>query len=426
MTQSIRSAVVYVACAAALALSGFACRQAQKDDTPTVKTVSSAASLDNATLARAEGVAIPTVGRPEPAALFLGPMPTGVAISKSNRMFVNFPRWGDPVEYTVAEVRDGKTVPFPNRAINKLDPARARENFVSVQSVYVDGQDRLWVLDTGSINFQPVKPGGPKLIGYDLNTNKEVKRIEFPPDVAKSVSYLNDVRFDLKRGKEGMAFITDSSARGENGIVVVDLASGNSWRRLDKHPSTLPEPQFVPTIEGKPFMAREPGQPEAYVTIGSDGIAITPDGKTLYYCPLMGHHLYSVSVDALADRNLTDEQVAATVKDLGDRGFASDGLECDHRGRLYLTDYENNAIRRRTADGKYEIIAQDPRMLWPDSMAFGPDGALYFTANQLHRQKAYNNGKDLRKQPYVVFRVFPEGGATPTARVAGARNEGNR
>lgn len=415
-----KSSLAIVTLAAALALAGCT-----SDDTPKAQVVPPGTSADNVNLARAQEAPAQTIGDPQPVALFIGPMPTGVAVSKSNRMFVNFPRWGDPVEYTVAEVKGDDVAPYPNLAVNKLEPATTR-NFVSVQSVVVDDLDRLWVLDTGSINFQPVIPGGAKLVAYDLKTDKEVKRIDFPPEVVKSVTYLNDVRFDLTRGKEGMAFITDSSARGQNGIIVVDLASGQSWRRLHRHPSTLPEPQFVPTVEGEPMMARQPGQGEAYITVGADGIAITPDGKTLYYRPLMGHHLYSVSVDALADRKQTDEQVAATVKDLGDAGFASDGLACDHRGRLYLTDYENNAIRRRTDDGKYEIVAQDPRMLWPDSMAFGPDGALYFTANQLHRQPAYNNGQDLRKQPYVVFRVFPEGGSVPAADVARWRNEGGR
>jgi hypothetical protein len=51
---------------------------------------------------------------------------------------------------------------------------------VSVQSVVIDPQDRLWILDTGSINMQPTKPGGPKLVCYDLNTNRMIKRINFP------------------------------------------------------------------------------------------------------------------------------------------------------------------------------------------------------------------------------------------------------
>ena len=38
----------------------------------------------------------------------------------------------------------------------------------------------------------------------------------------------HDVRFDLRRGSKGMAFITDSSQNGPNGIIVVDLDSGDS------------------------------------------------------------------------------------------------------------------------------------------------------------------------------------------------------
>ena len=83
----------------------------------------------------------------------------------------------------------------------------------------------------------------------------------------------------------------------------------------------------------------------------------------------------------------------------------SDGLLCDASGTLYLTDYEHNAIRIRTPDGTYSVLVSDPRILWPDSMAIGGDGYLYFTTNQLHRSPAYHGGTDLRKQPYALFRV---------------------
>ena len=84
------------------------------------------------------------------------------------------------------------------------------------------------------------------------------------------------------------------------------------------------------------------------------------------------------------------------MEDLGDRGFASDGLESDDKGRIYLTDYEHNAILRRDADGQYETLVHDPRVLWPDTLSLATDGHLYFTANQLHRQKQFHEGKDLR------------------------------
>jgi sugar lactone lactonase YvrE len=161
-----------------------------------------------------------------------------------------------------------------------------------VQSVVVDPTGtRLWIVDTGSISFGPISPGGPKLIAVDLKSDQIVKKITFPSAVALSTSYLNDVRFDLRRGSQGMAFLTDSTSNGPNGIVVVDLASGKSSRPLHDYPSTKPDPAFVPFVEGEILQLRLPGKPPAKFAVGSDGIAISPDGKTLYYSPLTSRHL---------------------------------------------------------------------------------------------------------------------------------------
>src|SRR3954451_1707071 len=91
------------------------------------------------------------IGRIETVATFDGPMPTGVTVSQDGRIFVNFPRWGDTVEYTVAELRNGRTVPYPNAEINQYDQNRVGERLVSVQSVVVDPANRLWIVDTGSL-----------------------------------------------------------------------------------------------------------------------------------------------------------------------------------------------------------------------------------------------------------------------------------
>lgn len=346
-----------------------------------------------------------TVGTIESVASFNGPMLTGVTVSQGGRIFVNFPRWGDKVDYTVAEVKNGRTVPYPNAEINRPNTSKQAESLISVQSVVVDPRDRLWLLDTGSIQFGPTSPGGPKLIGIDLKQNRIFQTILFPQNVALPTTYLNDIRFDLRRGKAGMAFITDSSDKGPNGIIVVDLASGRSWRKLNDHPSTKPVPNFLPTVEGQPLMNRPPNQPPSPIKLGSDGIAISADGKRLFYCPLASRRLYSVSVDALVNEQLTEAQVAATVVDHGDKGGGSDGLESDSQNRVYLTNYEHNAIFRRLPNGMYETIVHDPRVLWPDTLSVASDGYLYFTANQLHRQPRYHEGKDLREKPYSLFRT---------------------
>ena len=340
----------------------------------------------------------------EPVAQFNGPMPTGVTVSHGGRIFVNFPRWGDNVTASVVELKNGREIPFPDAQINALNTEHPENSLISVQSVVVDPKDRLWILDTGSIQFMPPKPGAAKLIGVDLATNKVFTTIQFPSDVVLPTTYLNDIRFNLTLGTGGMAFITDSADKGPNGIIVVDLATGKSMRRLNDHPSTKAEPGFVPIVEGEPLLQREPGKPPKNITMGSDGIAISVDGKRLFYCPLASRRLYSVSVEALADPAQSDAQVAATVTDQGEKG-ASDGLETDSQDRIYATNYEHRAILRRNPNGEMETFVQDSRIVWPDTLSVAANGYLYFTSNQLNRQARYHNGKDLRRKPYTLFRA---------------------
>ncbi|MGG6265495.1 hypothetical protein ACQ4M3_05760 [Leptolyngbya sp. AN03gr2] len=63
---------------------------------------------------------VETFGTLEPVAYFNGAMLTGVTVSHGGRIFVNFPRWGDEVPFTVAEIRDGRPVPF--EFVSMLNP----------------------------------------------------------------------------------------------------------------------------------------------------------------------------------------------------------------------------------------------------------------------------------------------------------------
>jgi sugar lactone lactonase YvrE len=368
----------------------------------------SAPKAENTTIPVKDLPADESLGALEPIAYFHGAMPTGVTVSQGGRIFVNFPKWGDEVSFTVAEIRDGKSVAYPDERINQTNPEDLAAALMSVQSVVVDPADRLWILDTGSPLFRLTEYGGPKMVCVDLTSDKVIQKILFPQAVALPSTYLNDVRFDLRRGSKGMAFITDSSQKGPNGIIVVDLASGESWRRLHDHSSTKAEglQTFLPIVEGRPFLEQEPnGSVKQGAGMGADGIAIGSDGMRLYYCPLGSRKLYSVDTDALCDRSLDDKEVAATVIDEGDRGGASDGLESDAAGHIYSTNYEHNAILRRVPGRHWETVTHDPRLLWPDTLSLATDGYLYVTANQLHRQARYQKGHDLRHKPYTLFRI---------------------
>ena len=349
------------------------------------------------------------IGDIEPVFEFRGDMPTGVTVASSGRIFINFPRWGGEVPYTVAEIRDGEVIPYPDATINKFDPKRPGETLGSVQSVVVDPANRLWILDTAAPSFSTPVPGGAKLVAVDLATNKVVRTIVLASTTVLKTTYINDVRFDLRKGKAGVAYITDSSVSGPGAIIVVDLDSGESWRKLSGHASTSADPAFVPVVEGETLAIRETGKPPQPFTVASDGIAISADGATLYYCALSSRHLFSVPTALLLDKSASEAKVAAAVVDLGEKG-ASDGLEADDKGRIYAGDYERNSIRRRQTDGEWRTIAHDPRILWPDTLSVASDGYLYFTANQLHRQPQFHEGKDLREKPYTLFRVKIDAG----------------
>ncbi|WP_024643416.1 L-dopachrome tautomerase-related protein [Pseudomonas syringae] len=353
------------------------------------------------------------IGKLEQVHAFYDAMPTGVTVSEKGRIFVNFPRWGDKVLFTVGEIRDGKVVAYPDLAVNRENPKDPGDGLISVQSVVADGKGRVWLLDTAAPEFSSPRPGGAKLVAVDLASNKIVKRLVFPDNVILPGTYVNDMRFDFRKGSEGTVYVTDSSVSGPGAIIVMDIASGQAVRRLSGAKATSADPDFVPVVEGVQVLGQGPDGKHKPVTVASDGIALSADGKTLYFSPLSSRHLYSVATDLLNDSKVTEPQLAAAVKDLGEKG-ASDGLESDADGTVYAGDYEHNAIRKRLPNGDWETVAHDPRMLWPDTLSIGPDGYLYFIVNQLHRQAGFNSGQDKREKPYSLLRVKIGAAPAPT------------
>jgi sugar lactone lactonase YvrE len=317
---------------------------------------------------------------------------TGIAISQNQRLFTNYPNWKPEHTLSVVEVTDTTNVKaYPNAEWNtwssELNPA---EHFICVQSVFVDKQNFLWVLDPANPQrmgeYIGVVPGGAKLIKIDLNTNSVVQKILFDEPAIEKTSYLNDIRIDEDKQ---IGYITDSNA---GALVVVDLKTGAARRYLASDPTTKSENRIL-KVEGVE-VRNEKGK---YLNSHSDGIALNPDRTFLYWRPLNGESLYRLPTSLLNDPNVSDSSLSANVDKMGNFP-PSDGMIFGKDGRLYLTSLEENAIRVYQEGGKStSVFSRSDYLKWPDSFAVGPDGAIYVTTSQIHIKNP--------TEPYRIFKL---------------------
>ena len=325
---------------------------------------------------------------------------TGVGVStKSGRIFVNFPYWSDQHSISVAELVNGEPKPFPNDEWNK--PGDAASHFVCVQSVVVDAQDNLWALDPAAPKMQEIVKGGPKLVKIDLRANQVAQTIPFGEDIAPAKSYLNDVRID---SRSETAFITDS---GKGAIIVVNLKNGNARRLLDGHSSTQPEKGFKLAVDGRELVDQ---QKKAPPQIASDGIALDLKNGYLYYHALTAHKLYRIKTSFLTDEKLSKKDLESKVESVGQTP-APDGMLEAPDGSIYLTDLEHNAVVHWNPETKsVEQVVADRRLMWPDTLSWGPNNELYVTTSQIENMPRFNNGKSAQTEPYKLWKITNLGG----------------
>jgi sugar lactone lactonase YvrE len=288
---------------------------------------------------------------------------TGVAVSDQGRIFVNYPYWAEKVPVSVAELVDGQPVPYPSLEWNNRKNA---DSFNAVQSVVIDGKNRLWVLDTNNPQFKGVERAGPILLQFNLKTNRKVKSYGFPEGVYRPNSYFNDVRIDTEKE---IAYLTDS---GNGALIVLKLETGISSRLLEGHPSVQSEVDLL-VCDGRVWEN----------SVDADGIALTRDKKYLYYIALTSHTLYRIRTNTLADASLSAEDLARKVETVA-RVPATDGMMFDHNGNLWMGALESNGVNMINQDGKLVRVLQSPTIRWADSFALDKEGNIYFTTSQIH------------------------------------------
>lgn len=319
---------------------------------------------------------------------------TGVAISKSGRLFTNYPRWEGPHKYSLVEITGKREVkPYPNAEMNDWkEGVDGKSKWVCVQAVYIDDQDTMWVVDPASPQMKQVFRNSHKLVKINLSTN-EVERTYFFEGVASDKSYINDVRVDTVNN---VAYLTNSN---EGGIFVVNLETGKIRQLLQDHYSVKSDPDFKFIINGKELMKE--GKP---AKMQSDGLALSKDREWLYYKPLTDKKLYRIRTEFLRNEDMAPTAVEEWVEDLGTYN-TSDGMIFGTDGNLYMGDLETSAIVQVDKELKKRMILQDDRLIWPDSYSISDDGYLYISCSQIQQQPEYNEGEDKRRSPYTIYRL---------------------
>ncbi|WP_406237517.1 L-dopachrome tautomerase-related protein [Acetobacter orientalis] len=324
---------------------------------------------------------------------FMKAQPSGIAHLQDGRVVLSFPtsaqRHPGPV---LAVWQAGSLTPYPS--------AQVQHTLISPLGMTVDTRGQLWLLDEG------VKAGSkakakPALLHIDPSTNTIVKRYPFVAPAVLPDSHVNDVRIDLTHGAAGTAFVSDTSQTTHPALIVVDLASGKMRRILPETVSVSAVPGLVLEADGK--LGRDTDPSPIVAQGGVDGVALSQDSTRLYWSPLSSRRLYSAPTAVLVDWNTPETALEAAVKDEGEVGIM-DGMATAPDGSLLLTDIERHAIIRRAPDGKLSIVAQDARLIAPDSIA--QDGnSLLLTVGQWSRLPVFNAGQDKQERPYILVRI---------------------
>ncbi|WP_236025587.1 major royal jelly family protein [Algoriphagus oliviformis] len=321
---------------------------------------------------------------------------TGVAVTKGDRLFVNYPYWLDAHSYSVVEVKDGKPLPYPNSDWNSFEIGQdGQDKFVCVQAVFADDQGYLWVVDAAGIGLGKVYQSSNKVVKINLATNAVERIYRFPATVAGEEVYLNDIRVD---NEAGFAYLTDSNS---GGIVVLDIRSGESRKVLANSPSVKSDAAYRFSPLGTELRTGD----GSALKVNSDGIALSPDRKYLYFKPLTDDRLYRIETGLLRDFKETDAQISRSVEDLG-RFVTTDGMIFDKQGNLYFGDLEANAMVKISPDLQMQtIVKDDEKLLWPDSYSISEDGYLYLTTSQIHLMPWFHQGQEKFKRPFAVYRI---------------------
>lgn len=322
----------------------------------------------------------------------------GIGVSARGRVFATAPSSNVRSRFSMVEVDPdtGAMTPYPDADWNSFSDQRdGASQWISVQALWVDTSDHLWALDS-SLPKVDQERLPPKLVEFDLSTNRVIRQYDFKGVVSAKDS-LNDLRIDTVHN---YAYLTNAGNKGS--LVVLDLRTGKARQALVGDRSTLADPNQH-LMFGKEVALRPDG---SATSIQADGIALSPDAQWLYYRPLTDHNYWRVPTAVLRDGRLSDAELGGKVEYLGS-SVLSGGLIMDRDETLYGGDLEHGTVVSLTMIpggklGKKVFVSDPSKLSWADGFAIS-GGYLYIADSHLWEIAFKNNLP--RSGPFTIFKV---------------------
>ncbi|XP_050523549.1 protein yellow isoform X4 [Daktulosphaira vitifoliae] len=339
-------------------------------------------------------------------------MPLGLEVWR-NRLFITVPRWKAGVASTLNYINldsnnkssSPSLIPYPNFENNLLS-SNSSERIVSVFRINVDECDRLWMVDTGLADIwgEANQVQTPKLLIFDLKTDKLIRQYTFKADDMKPDSFFANVLADTTKEtcNDAYAYIPDLGAYG---LIVYSFATNKSWRV--KHHYFHFDP-----LAGNYHV----GGINFQWTDGIFGVALSAvkeDGfRTLYFHPFSSTREFSVSTRIIQNASIASDSYYE-FKVLGSRGPNSQasGSSLDEKtGVLFYTQVNKDGIGcwnsnrfadEYSADTNALVVSDSITLEFPNDLKVDNNGNLWVLSDRLPR--FLYKGLDTND---VNFRIF--------------------
>nr|BAM69185.1 hypothetical protein [Lutzomyia ayacuchensis] len=302
------------------------------------------------------------------------------------KLFISIPRRLPQVPYTMAELNTVMHPGYPVERAPKLSKftGQSSKDLVSVYQPVIDDCRRLWIVDTGAVEYSgddagKYKTQKPAVIVYDLKKDHypEIGRYELPDSVASKPTSFGGFAVDVINTKgdctESFVYITNFE---ENTLIVFDQTSKDAWK--------FSHDSFKPDKESKFSHLRE----QATYKVGLFGITLGDRDKQgnrpAYYIAGSSTKVYSVNTKELKTKG---GSLNPTLH--GDRGPHTDAVALAYDpGHKVIFFAESDTrqvscwhVQTELKPENTDVIYSYARFIFGTDISVDKKGTLWFMSN---------------------------------------------